>query len=111
VKRTSSSLQLGSVRPRYMRKPKTCAFKDRLYVTEEMKGFLGWLVLCDHVNLYVPVFGGRKRIEDFTAFDEREVAIDLLLQNEQMFGVPLKVVRDDEVRDPRFLVNVCNVYN
>lgn len=78
-------------------------------MTKEMKSIRSWLVLCNHVNLNVSVFVERKRIEDFTAFDEREVAVDLLLQNEQMFAIPLKVVRDGEVRDPRFLVNVCNV--
>ena len=94
-----------------MRKPKACPPENRLCMPKEMKGFFGRLIFRNEVNLYVLAFGIRKRVEDFTAFDERQVAVDLLLQDEQMLTVPLEMVRDAEMHDARFPVNVCNIYN
>jgi len=94
-----------------MRKPKACPPEKRLCMSKEMKGFFGRLVFGDQVNLYVLAFGIRKRVEDFTAFDERQVTVDLLLQDQQMLTVPLEMVRDAQMHDARFQVDVYNIYN
>ena len=72
-----------------MREPNAFLPKKRLSMSKEVKGFFGWLVFRSQLNLYVLAFGFRKRIEDFTAFDKRQVAVDFLRQDEQMFAVPL----------------------
>lgn len=94
-----------------MREPNAFLPKKRLSMSEEVKGFFSWLVFRNQLNLYVLAFGFRERIEDFTAFDKRQVAVDFLLQDEQMFAVPLEMVRNAEMYDSRLPVDVRNVYN
>lgn len=77
-----------------MREPNAFLSKKRLNMSKEVKSFFSWLVFRNQLNLYVLAFGSRKRIEDFTAFDKRQVAVDLLLQNEQMLAFPLEMVRN-----------------
>ena len=77
-----------------MREPNAFLSKKRLSMSKEVKSFFSWLVFRNQLNLYVLAFGSRERIEDFTAFDKRLVAVDLLLQNEQMLAFPLEMVRN-----------------
>lgn len=75
-----------------MREPNAFLSKKRLSMSNEVKRFFGWLVFRNQLNLYFLAFGSGERNEDFTAFDKREVGVDLLLQNEQMLAFPLKMV-------------------
>ena len=63
-------------------------------MSKEVKSFFSWLVFRNQLNLYVLAFGFRERIENFTAFDKRQVAVDLLLQNEQVLAFPLEMIRN-----------------
>jgi len=94
-----------------MGEPNASLPKKRLSMSKEVKGFFSWLVFRNQLNLYVLAFGFMERSEDFTAFDKRQVAVDLLLQDEQMFAVPLEMVRNAEMYDSRLPVDVRNVYN
>jgi hypothetical protein len=77
-----------------MREPNAFLSKKRLNMSKEVKSFFSWLVFRNQLNLYVLAFGSRERIEDFTAFDKRQVAVDLLLQNEQMLAFLLEMIRN-----------------
>ena len=77
-----------------MRESNAFLSKKRLSMSKELKSIFGWLVFRNHINLYFLAFGSGKRIEDFTAFDNRQAGVDPLLQNEQMLVFPLKMVRN-----------------
>lgn len=85
--------------------------KKRLSMSKEVKGLFSWFIFRNQLNLYAFSFGFRERNEDFTAFDKRQVAVDLFLQDQQMFTVPLEMVSNAEMYDCRLPVDVRNVYN